>query len=170
MLNAVCDLLFCPEFTVAPNKNASRDEVDDLQTLDSCEYIWAAGVGFAHKPVDSQQYDLNRRELLRLLETCFSQSMYLSPSGEMHSLTNRWVQYFTSSENRHALPLFTSLLNVMCSYDPAGILPYNHLLFNDTREELVEAALQVNQEKRQLKRSPFFCRVRFSRKSFVRQF
>ncbi len=31
----------------------------------------------------------------------------------------------------------------MCGYDPAGILPYNHLFFNDTREELVEAALQV---------------------------
>lgn len=32
MLNAVCDLLFCPEFTVAPNsKTTSRDEADDLQ-------------------------------------------------------------------------------------------------------------------------------------------
>ena len=43
MLNAVCDLLFCPEFTVAPNKNSARDEVDDLSSLDSCEYIWASG-------------------------------------------------------------------------------------------------------------------------------
>ena len=73
MLNAVCDLLFCPEFTVAPNtsRNASRDEVDDLQTLDSCEYIWASGVGFASKTVESPQFDLNRRELLRLLETWY---------------------------------------------------------------------------------------------------
>jgi len=39
--------------------------------------------------------------------------------------------------------LFTSLLNTICGYDPAGILPYNHLLFADTREETVEAALQV---------------------------
>ena len=44
MLNAICDLLFCPEFTVAPNKNAARDEVDDLSSLDSCEYIWASGM------------------------------------------------------------------------------------------------------------------------------
>ena len=65
LLNAVCDLLFCPEFTVAPNKNHARDEADDLQTLDSCEFIWAAGVGFASKPQDSQQYDMNRKELLR---------------------------------------------------------------------------------------------------------
>ncbi len=159
MLNALCDLLFCPEFTVAPNKaTAARDEVDDLQTLDSCEYIWAPGVGFAHKPADSPQYDLNRRELLRLLETCFSQTMYMSASeaaasasspggrgraGGSASSVNKWVQYLTSSENRHALPLFTSLLNTVCGYMPAGILPYNHLIFQDTREELVEVALQV---------------------------
>lgn len=54
MLNAVCDLLFCPEFTVAPNaKSASRDEADDLQTIDSCEYIWAAGVGFARYEIQN---------------------------------------------------------------------------------------------------------------------
>jgi hypothetical protein len=58
-------------------------------------------------------------------------------------IANRWVQYFTSCDNRHALPLFTSLLNIVCGYDPSGILPYNHLLFNDSREELVEVALQV---------------------------
>jgi len=47
----------------------------------------------------------HRKELLRLLSTCFSQSMYLPPLGEAHAVTNRWVQYFTSSENRHALPV-----------------------------------------------------------------
>ncbi len=56
------------------------------------------------------------------------------------------MQHFTSCENRHALPLFTSLLNTVCGYDPAGVLPYNHLIFSDTREELVEAALQVKNE------------------------
>lgn len=51
------------------------------QTLDSCEYIWAAGVGFATKTIDNPSYDLNRRELLRLLETCFSQGMYEPPGN-----------------------------------------------------------------------------------------
>ena len=55
--------------------------------------------------------------------------MYLPPVGEAHAVNNRWVAHFTSAENRHALPLFTSLLNLVCSYDPAGILPYNHLIF-----------------------------------------
>ena len=60
---------------------------------------------------------------------------------------NKWVQHFTSCENRHALPIFTSLLNTVCSYEPSGILPYNHILFNDSREETVEVALQVNYPK-----------------------
>lgn len=69
--------------------------------------------------------------------------IFLSILGD--ALTpNRWIEYFSSSENRHALPLFTSLLNVVCSYDPVGMgLPYNHLIFTDSREALVEAALQV---------------------------
>lgn len=42
------------------------------------------------------------------------------------------------------LPLFTSLLNVICSYDPVGYgLPYNYLLTTDSREPLVQTALQV---------------------------
>lgn len=45
---------------------------------------------------------------------------------------------------RHALPLFTSLLNVVCAYDPVGYgIPYNHLLFSDYREQLVEQAIQI---------------------------
>lgn len=50
---------------------------------------------------------------------------------------------FTASP-RHALPLFTSLLNVVCAYDPVGYgIPYNHLLFSDYREQLVEQAVQI---------------------------
>ena len=31
----------------------------------------------------------------------------------------------------------------MCGYDPAGVLPYNHLIWADSKETLVETALQV---------------------------
>ena len=45
---------------------------------------------------------------------------------------------------RHALPLFTSLLNIIFSYDPVGYgLPYNYLMFTDSREMLVEIACQL---------------------------
>lgn len=40
--------------------------------------------------------------------------------------------------------MFTSLLNTVFAYDPVGIgVPYNHLLFNDYIEPLVEVALQI---------------------------
>jgi hypothetical protein len=53
-------------------------------------------------------------------------------------------RHFTSAENRHALPLFTSLLNTVCAYDPVGLgVPYNHLIFTDTLEPLVEVCLQL---------------------------
>ena len=56
----------------------------------------------------------------------------------------RWIARFTSGENRNVLPLFTSLLNTVCSYDPIGLgVPYNYLLVGDSREPLVETALQV---------------------------
>lgn len=40
--------------------------------------------------------------------------------------------------------MFTSLLNTVCAYDPVGLgVPYNHLIFNDSLEPLVEVALQI---------------------------
>ena len=65
-------------------------------------------------------------------------------AADAHTQPNQWIAYFTSTENRHALPIFTSLLNVVCAYDPIGYgVPYNHLMFSDHREQLVEVALQV---------------------------
>ena len=40
--------------------------------------------------------------------------------------------------------MFTSLLNTLFSYDPIGYgLPYNYLMFTDSREPLVEVASQI---------------------------
>uniref|UniRef100_A0A8C7GEP3 HID1 domain containing n=1 Tax=Oncorhynchus kisutch TaxID=8019 RepID=A0A8C7GEP3_ONCKI len=140
LLLAVSDLLFCPDFTVQSHK---RDTEEDMQSIDSCEYIWEAGVGFAQSPPLDYIHDLNRTELLKLLLTCFSDAMYLPPSAE-NNILNRWVTFFSSTDNRHALPLFTSLLNVVCAYDPVGYgIPYNYLMFSDYREVLVEHAVQI---------------------------
>uniref|UniRef100_A0A0V0G467 Protein HID1 n=1 Tax=Triatoma dimidiata TaxID=72491 RepID=A0A0V0G467_TRIDM len=142
LLSAISDLLFCPDFTVA-SKKSGPDKAEDLQSIDSCEYIWEAGVGFAHSPPHYTTYDSARTELLKLLLTCFSETMY-QPPIDLQSAPNKWVEYLTSTENRHALPMFTSLLNTVCAYDPVGLgLPYNHLLFSDTAEPLVDTALQI---------------------------
>ncbi|KAK8763407.1 hypothetical protein V5799_033982 [Amblyomma americanum] len=143
LITALCDLLFCPDFTVSCSKKSGPERPEEPWSLDSCEYIWAAGVGFAHSPPCVPQHDQNRLELLKLLLTCFSQTMYLT-AQEAHQQPNKWIHFFTSADNRHALPLFTSLLNVVCGYDPVGYgLPFNHLLFADHREPLVEVALQL---------------------------
>ncbi|XP_030255155.1 protein HID1b isoform X1 [Sparus aurata] len=143
LLLAIADLLFCPDFTAQSHKKSSADAAEDIQSIDSCEYIWEAGVGFAQTPPLNYVHDINRTELLKLLLTCFSEAMYLPPSSERKNL-NPWVSFFCSTENRHALPLFTSLLNVVCAYDPVGYgFPYNHLLFSDQRELLVEQAVQI---------------------------
>ncbi|CAJ0955279.1 unnamed protein product, partial [Mesorhabditis belari] len=140
LLGVIEDLLFCPDFTVS-HLPGQPDKVDDLHRLESCEYIWEAGVGFGTKPPTNAVQDQHRGELLKLLLVCFSEVIY-TPTTEEDRM--RWISRFTSGENRHVLPLFTSLLNVVCAYDPVGMgLPYNYLLFNDTREPLAEIALQV---------------------------
>ncbi|XP_065074379.1 protein HID1 [Ochlerotatus camptorhynchus] len=142
LLNAICDLLFCPDFTVVGLRKSGPEKAEELNSIDSCEYIWEAGVGFAQSPPRNGNMDSRRTELLKLLLTCFSETMYRVPT--MSDEPNKWIVHFTSAENRHALPLFTSLLNTVCAYDPVGIgVPYNHLLFTDTLEPMVEVCLQI---------------------------
>ncbi|XP_016118122.1 protein HID1-like [Sinocyclocheilus grahami] len=129
-------------WSTVPKVGKSLDGPSGIQSIDSCEFIWEAGVGFAQTPPLNHTHDFNRTELLKLLLTCFSEEMYQSPS-DTHTL-NPWVSFFCSRENRHALPLFTSLLNVVCAYDPVGYgIPYNHLMFSDQRGVLAELALQT---------------------------
>ncbi len=59
-----------------------QDNPEDIHTIDSCEYIWEAGVGFSQSPVHTPSNDRNRTEILKLLLTCFSETIYMSPSGE----------------------------------------------------------------------------------------
>lgn len=37
-----------------------QDSVENMQSIDSCEYIWEAGVGFAQSPPLNYIHDLNR--------------------------------------------------------------------------------------------------------------
>ena len=72
---------------------------------------------------------------------CLSEDIYRETGREAEA--NRWVRLLASHDNRHTLPLFTSLLNTVTGYQPASGLPYNHLLWADSKEGLVEVALQV---------------------------
>lgn len=127
---------------MSATRRSGPDKAEELSNIDSCEYIWEAGVGFAHSPPKNSILEQRRTELLKLLLTCFSETMYRSPNKSEEP--NKWIAHFTSADNRHALPLFTSLLNTVCAYDPVGLgVPYNHFLFTDTMEPLVEVCLQI---------------------------
>ncbi|XP_049615799.1 protein HID1b isoform X3 [Syngnathus scovelli] len=141
LLVAVGDLLFCPGFTVQARKRDGREVGAD--PVDSCELIWETGVGFSQSPPPplNSSHDSNRTELLKLLLTCFSEVLYLEPARRS---ADRCLLFFCSAANRHTLPLFTSLLNVVCAYEPWGWgFPYEHLLLTDRRRLLVEQALHV---------------------------
>ncbi|KAM9772723.1 protein HID1-like isoform 2-T3 [Syngnathus typhle] len=169
LLMAVGDLLFCPDFTVQACKRDGRAKfLPELvigvspwrgrkvltrgrcgpqevgaDAVDSCELIWETGVGFSRSPPPplNSSHDSNRTELLKLLLTCFSEVLYLEPARRS---ADRWLLFFCSAANRHTLPLFTSLLNVVCAYEPWGWgFPYEHLLLPDRRYLLVEQALHV---------------------------
>lgn len=148
LISSICDLLFCPEFTVLPHANSYLSNTidappEDLKCLSTCDYVWEPGVGFDSNINSTTYYDKNRSELLRLLLACLSPTLYETPESSV-TQRNQWIELFASRRNRHALPLFTSLLNVVLVYRPSrAILPLNSLLYEDNREELVELAVQI---------------------------
>lgn len=40
-----------------------QDTAEDIRSIDSCEYIWEAGVGFAQSPPLNYVHDLNRYDV-----------------------------------------------------------------------------------------------------------
>jgi len=58
---------------------------------------------------------------------------------------NRWIKYLVlKTERKMVLALLCSLLNTAVKYNPTGWgVPYNHVVFVDSREVLVTLCLQV---------------------------
>src|SRR6266496_871848 len=58
---------------------------------------------------------------------------------------NKWIKYLVlKTERKVVLALLCSLLNTAIKYNPAGWgVPYNHVVFADSREVLVTLCLQV---------------------------
>lgn len=143
LITALCDLLFCPEFTVLSKSICPVDSPpDDIRAIDACEYVWEAGVGFDLKSNSTTYYDKNRSELIKLLLTCLSNTLYLTPS-EASILNDKWLNLFVTNCNRNALPIFTSLLNTIFIYQPSKLLLFQNLIFSEAREKLVGLSLQL---------------------------
>ncbi|KAI3379111.1 hypothetical protein SNEBB_011458 [Seison nebaliae] len=144
LMETLIDILFIPEFTVGTNQSSLPEETSfETIEFDSYELIWEPGIGFAQHLPYKTKYDLNRMEILKLILVASSDVIYRN-ARIIDSSEHQWISILTSYDNRHALPLFTSLVNTIFSYNPSGVgIPYNHLLTTNTREPLVETCLQL---------------------------
>ncbi|KAH9268293.1 hypothetical protein BASA83_009454 [Batrachochytrium salamandrivorans] len=136
LAEAVVQLLFFQRFTL-PDLNTNAENIHYA--------IWSKGVG-ATEPFPTSRDEASRRiEVLRLLFTMMSRTLYCKPDKLFES-ENRWAIMLTSRlEKKPVLALLCSLINTISAYDPTNwaSLPYNHLLFEDMQEPLVSICIQT---------------------------
>ncbi|KAJ3000495.1 cell wall biogenesis protein [Globomyces sp. JEL0801] len=126
----VSSLLFYRGFTI-PSGNSETSNVQFI--------IWNKGIGASTAPPASKDEIIRRTEVLRLLITLLSKTMYIS-SANVLTTDNLWMKEFTMNlEKKAILGMLCSFVNTIVTYDPIGwaTLPYNHLLFGDLSEPLV---------------------------------
>jgi hypothetical protein len=103
--------------------------------------LWASGVGSDATPASNAEMDQYRLETLRLLLVLMSDAMYLDPAilG-----ANRYSAFLvTAFTDEKVAQMLLSMLNVVISYNVESWIPYNHVLFGDSREALVQTCLQT---------------------------
>ncbi|KAL3423034.1 high-temperature-induced dauer-formation protein [Phlyctema vagabunda] len=135
LIDTLIDLLFFADFTL-PRPPNSKNKVSYA--------IWQSGVGCNTPVGTSKEFENNRCEILRLLLTLTSQSMYMSanllPVQGVKSIT-----YLASCPDKQVvLSVLCSLLNTTLKYNPAAWrVPYNNLMSKDPKQILVTYALQI---------------------------
>ena len=119
----------------------TADDSADEPDQDSRYVIWEQGIGASSAPSSSADLDQCRLEVLRLILVLLSRSMYYSPGDSAENLYARFI--VCSLDKNLVLAMLCSLLNVVISYNPASWIPYNHVVWGDSREPLVHAAIHV---------------------------
>ncbi|DBA00246.1 TPA: hypothetical protein N0F65_007890 [Lagenidium giganteum] len=156
MIHAIMGLLFLPEFTISVHaykafgeerRSAQRSERQNGEPTTGLVYpslLWHAGVGYPDANIaNSASYDKSRKEVLKLLLTCFSSILYQTPEN-CSVWRDRILEVATAPDCPFAPTLFYSLLNIVVSYDPVGWgVPYAGSIVTDDREQLVDVSLQV---------------------------
>ncbi|KAJ3412358.1 hypothetical protein HDV05_000832 [Chytridiales sp. JEL 0842] len=119
---------------------------DMVSETESVKYIiWEKGVGASAAPPQVGALIQNRVEILRLLVTLISRTMY-TPSSDVLKTVNKWGVVLASAlEKKAVLTLLCSMLNTTMNYDPVGwgLIPYNHVIFTDNLEHLVTLCLDA---------------------------
>ncbi|KAI0005164.1 high-temperature-induced dauer-formation protein-domain-containing protein [Xylariaceae sp. FL0662B] len=135
LIDTLVDLLFFSDLTL-PRQQHGKPKVNYA--------IWQSGVGCNTAMATTKEYESNRCEILRLLLTLASQSMYLSPNILPTKGTRALTYICTCPDKQVVLSLLCSLLNTTLKYNPASWrVPYNTLMFKDPKEILVTYTLQL---------------------------
>lgn len=134
LIDTLVDLLFFSDLTV-PRQPHGKPKVSYA--------IWQSGVGCNASIPTTKEHENNRSDILRLLLTLASQSMYMS-SSVLPQNGNRTLTYLcTCPDKQIVLSVLCSLLNTTLKYNPASWrVPYNALVFKDPKLVLVTYALQ----------------------------
>ncbi|KAI2643680.1 high-temperature-induced dauer-formation protein-domain-containing protein [Xylaria nigripes] len=134
LIDTLIDLLFFSDLTV-PRQPPGNPKVTYA--------IWQSGVGCNTALPTTKEFESNRCEILRLLLTLASQSMYMSPSLLPIKGTKALTYICTCPDKQVVLSVLCSLLNTTLKYNPASWrVPINTLIFKEPRELLVTYTLQ----------------------------
>jgi hypothetical protein len=135
LIDTLIDLLFFTDFTLV-RTGSEKPKVTYS--------IWQSGVGCNTAVGTSQDIESRRMEILRLLLTLSSKSMYTS-ANVLPVQGVRAITYITTLEEKQiVLTLLCSLLNTAIKYNPATWrVPYDHMVFKDTKQVFVTYCLQL---------------------------
>ncbi|TVY52359.1 Ubp5-interacting protein [Lachnellula cervina] len=134
LIDTLIDLLFFADFTL-PKPSNSKSKVSYA--------IWSSGVGCNTPIGTSKEFESNRMEVLRLLLTLTSQSMYLSANMLPVQGVKAISYIVTCPDKQVVLSVLCSLLNTTLKYNPASWkIPYNVQVFKDPKLILVTYSLQ----------------------------
>ncbi|KAI9725039.1 MAG: hypothetical protein M1812_000315 [Candelaria pacifica] len=135
LIDTLTDLLFHSGFTL-PTPHNARSKVTYS--------IWQSGVGCNTAVGSTKEFESNRCEILRLLLTLTSKSMYMTPNILPVKGVKAITYITTCPDKQIVLSVLCSLLNTTLKYNPASWrVPYDHVVFKDPKQILVTYCLQL---------------------------
>ncbi|KAL9583652.1 MAG: hypothetical protein Q9212_002576 [Teloschistes hypoglaucus] len=134
LIDALIDLLFFADFTI-PRGEQLKEKVTYA--------IWQNGVGCNVPMQASKEMESNRTEILRLLLTLSSKSLYM-PAHLVPTKGVKALTYITTCPDKQiVLSLLCSQLNTALQYNPSTWrVPYDHMIYKSPKQVHVSYCLQ----------------------------
>lgn len=133
LIDHLIDLLFYINFTIPRADNAKKKVT---------YAIWQTGVGCNRAMQASKEMESNRSEILRLLLTMSSKSLYM-PAHTVSIKGVKALTYITTCPDKQiVLSLLCSQLNTTLQYNPSWRVPYDHVVYRDPKQLHVSYCLQ----------------------------